>query len=264
MILTNENYFSPEADKHYMSVSQFKSFAGTLGERGCEAQALAKLNGEYRKGTSTAFLVGSYVDAYFEGTLDKFKQENPSIFTQKGDLKADYKRAETMIARIERDELFSETLQGEKQRIFTADLFGVPWKCKLDVFREGDAIVDLKTTKSIREGIWVKDYGKMNFIEYYGYDIQAAVYQEIVYRETGIRYPFFIAAISKEDEPDIEIISFDQKKLNDMLYFVEANLPRVVAVKNKMTPPDACGKCNFCKSRKQLSWPVHYSEIMEG
>ncbi|MFQ9895041.1 MAG: PD-(D/E)XK nuclease-like domain-containing protein [Lachnospira sp.] len=35
-------------------------------------------------------LVGSYVDSYFEGSLEQFKKENKEIFTQKGDLKSDY------------------------------------------------------------------------------------------------------------------------------------------------------------------------------
>ena len=32
MELTAENYYSPEANAEYMSVSQFKSFAGTDGK----------------------------------------------------------------------------------------------------------------------------------------------------------------------------------------------------------------------------------------
>ena len=40
MKLTHENYYSPEANQAYMSVSQFKAF-----DR-CEAAALAELRGE--------------------------------------------------------------------------------------------------------------------------------------------------------------------------------------------------------------------------
>lgn len=39
MELTAENYYSPEANAEYMSVSQFKSFAGTDGKLACEAEA---------------------------------------------------------------------------------------------------------------------------------------------------------------------------------------------------------------------------------
>ena len=67
MKLTNENYFSKEADMEYMSVSQFKAFEQ------CEAAALASVKGEWERTKTTALLVGSYVDAHFEGTLDVFK-----------------------------------------------------------------------------------------------------------------------------------------------------------------------------------------------
>ena len=67
MILTAENYYSQEANREYLSVSQYKDFCGSLGKIPCEAQALAKLNGEWEMEETTSMLVGSYVDAHFEG-----------------------------------------------------------------------------------------------------------------------------------------------------------------------------------------------------
>jgi len=104
MILTAENYHSPEANREYLSVSQYKDFVGTLGQLGCEEYALAKIDGAWEDETTTALLVGSYVDAHFEGTLDIFKAKHPEIFTKTGELKSDYKRANDIINRIERDE----------------------------------------------------------------------------------------------------------------------------------------------------------------
>lgn len=71
MLLTSENYYSTEADKEYLSVSQYKNFVGSLGRPGCEAYALAKLNEEWVENMedSDALMVGSYVDAHFEGRL---------------------------------------------------------------------------------------------------------------------------------------------------------------------------------------------------
>ena len=43
MVLSAENYYSQEADKEYMSVSQFKDFAGTYGKLSCEFTAIEKL-----------------------------------------------------------------------------------------------------------------------------------------------------------------------------------------------------------------------------
>ena len=150
MILTNENYFSPEASQKYLSVSQYKSFIGTMGQVGCEAQAMAILNGEWQiDDKSTALLVGSYVDAHFEGPLDIFRAKNPEIFKKDGGLKSDYIKADDIINRIERDPLFMQFMSGEKQTIMTADMFGSPWKIKIDSYLKDKAIVDLKVMKSI-------------------------------------------------------------------------------------------------------------------
>ena len=62
--LTDENYYSQEANMQYMSASQFKSF------RKCESAALAELRGEWGKKDTLALRVGSYVDAYFSGELE--------------------------------------------------------------------------------------------------------------------------------------------------------------------------------------------------
>lgn len=163
MILTEDNYYSAEANMEYMSVSQFKDFAGTYGKVGCEASAMAKLRGEYEQKKTTALLVGSYVDSYFEGTLDQFKRGNPEIFTQSGDLKASYKQANEIIARIERDEYFMQCMSGEKQVIMTGELFGTQWKIKMDSYIPGVVIVDLKVIESITKLKWVRDIGYLDF-----------------------------------------------------------------------------------------------------
>ena len=119
MALTNENYFSREANTEYMSVSQFKTFEE------CPARAMAELKGEYEREETTALLVGSYVDAHFGGTLDLFKAQHPEIFKRDGTLKAEYIQAEQIIARIERQPLFMEYLMGEDQVIMTGEIEGV-------------------------------------------------------------------------------------------------------------------------------------------
>ena len=200
MILTPENYYSPEANFEYMSVSQFKDFSGTYGQVGCEARAMAKLRGEYQEEKTTALLVGSYVDSYFEGpeSLERFKSENPEIFTQKGELRAEYKKADTIIQRIESDEYFMQCMSGEKQVIMTAEIFGIPWKIKIDSYLKDIVITDLKIVESIKKMKWVRDLGYLDFIRFWGYDTQGAIYQETVRQNTGKRLPFYIAAASKE------------------------------------------------------------------
>lgn len=74
-MLNNENYFSVENNLRYMSVSQFKAFEN------CPATAYAEVTGNYEREKTTALLVGSYVDAHFEGSLDVFKaHKQPTKF----------------------------------------------------------------------------------------------------------------------------------------------------------------------------------------
>lgn len=262
MILTAENYFSKEADREYLSVSQYKKFIGSLGRSGCEAKAIASLNGEWEDDKSTALLVGSYVDAHFEGTLDLFKAQNPSIFTKQSTLKAEYRRAEEVINRIERDPFFMAHMDGDKQVIMTGEMFGTKWKIKMDSYFPDKLIVDLKCMKSLREDNYVKDFGHMEFVRYWGYDIQGAVYQRIVEINTGKKLPFMIAAASKEEYPDIEVIQIDQSQLDEALTEVEKNVPKILSLKSGEYEPVRCETCNYCKHTKVLTHAIWADELL--
>lgn len=261
-VLTDENYYSLEADQRYMSVHEYFDFCGTLGYAGCEERALAKLDGTYEEETSEALLIGSYVDSFFEGTLDRYKKEHPECFTQKGELKASYKRAEKMISRCVKDEYFMKFMSGEKQKIFTAELFGCDWKCKLDSYIPGVAIVDLKTSSNIHKAWKVEDLGYCSFIEYWGYTTQLAVYQKIVDICTGEKLPCYIAVVTKEDSPEIAVVQIDQMILDDALNSVRMNMPAVLAVKNKEVEPTRCEKCDYCKSTKILKKPIRMMDLI--
>lgn len=261
--LTEENYYSDEANYEYMSVSQYKDFAGCIGRMGCEAAALAKLTGEYETETTSAMLIGSYVDHYFEGTLDSFREEHPEIFKRDGGLKADFVKAEKVIERAERDELFMNYMSGEKQVIMVGELFGTKWKCKLDSYIPGKAIVDLKVMSSLTKLHYDQAYGYLDFVRYWGYDIQGAIYQEIVRQNTGEKLPFYITGLSKETEPDIEVIHVVDLHLKEALKEVERNINRVLAVKNRQTEPDRCCTCDYCKRTKVLTHPIGLDMIVE-
>ncbi len=109
MILNKYNYFSIEADREYFSVSQFKSF------KQCEAKTIAKLNGEWEEGRNEAFLLGSYVHAWSEGTLEEFKTEHPELFKKDGTLYAKYALGDKMIATLEKDNLVKK-LEKDKRK----------------------------------------------------------------------------------------------------------------------------------------------------
>lgn len=255
MKLNSDNYFSPEAMTKYFSVSQFKDFMK------CETHALAKLRGEAKIEPSTALLVGSYVDAYYEGTLDAFKEEHPEILKRDGSLKIDFVKAEEVIERTTRDKLFTAYMDGEKQVIFTGELFGYPWKIKVDALHP-DTIVDLKVMKDFSP-IYVEGEGRMHWIEAWGYDIQGAVYQEIVRQNTGKKMPFVIAAATKEKTPDIGLFQIPQERLDVALKIVENLIDHIADVKSGLIEPSRCEKCDYCKSTKELTEVVPYDEGTE-
>ncbi len=261
--LTNNNYYTPKANQAYISVSQYKDFFGTLGEKGCEARAIATIKGEYKKEPTTAMLVGSYIDSYFEGTLEEFKANNPELFKKDGSLKSDYIKAEDIIARIKRDKKFMMYMSGEKQKIFTAELFGSMWKCKLDSYLENKAIVDLKIVEDIYKGYYHKDTGKLNFIQEHGYDFQLAIYQKIVELNTGKRLPCFIAAADKGKSTNIEIIQITQQELDSSLLGLEIGINRIQKLKSSEEIPARCGRCDYCKETKFITKPILMSSLLE-
>lgn len=264
MVLTDDNYYSREANLEYMSVSQYKDFAGTYGKMQCEYEAMEKLAGRWEPEKSTALLVGSYVDSYFEGSLEKFKKENSEIFKRDGTLKADYVKAEEIIARIERDEYFMRFMSGQKQVIMTGEFAGTKWKIKMDSYLEGVAIVDLKVMASITDLKWVRDLGLLDFVRFWGYDFQGAIYQEIVRQNTGKRLPFYIAAATKEKEPDIRIIQITQNYLDEARHSIEAGIGRVLRVKNGEAEPDRCELCDCCRHNRVLTGPISITDLTAG
>lgn len=248
MPLTNENYFSLENQMKYMGVSQFKSFEN------CQASAYAEATGNYEREETTPLLVGSYVDAHFEGTLDIFKAKHPQLFKRDGNLKSEYIKAEQIIERVERDKLFMDYMSGEKQVIMTGVIENVPVKIKIDSYHT-DKIVDLKVMKDFQP-IYVPEKGRLNWIEAWRYDLQGAVYQEIVRQNTGKVLPFYIAAVTKEKEPDIGIFEIPQSYLDVELEDFKKKVILYDAIKKGMIEPERCEHCDYCKASKVLTSAV--------
>lgn len=264
MNLTQDNYYSQEANRHYMSVSQYKDF------RKCEAAAMAKLNGEYTE-YKDCFNFGQYVGAAIEGkdALEKFKSEHPEIFSSrgetKGQLKSDYKHADKMIDVLMNDETCLEMLTGDKEVIVIAELFGVLWKAKLDVYAPDEGrIVDLKTVKGIYEKYW-DGIRYVSFVQNYGYDIQMSVYPELerLQNKRFERLEPLIVAVSKEDVPDKAVICFDDVMIEQQLEIVSQHLPRIIEVKNELADPKRCEKCQYCRKTKKVQGMIHYLNLLE-
>lgn len=243
MELNQENYYSDDANREFFSVSQYKSFMR------CEARAMAEISGEYVRPVTRALLVGSFVDRYFEGTLEDFMKENPAIFTRKKELRAEFKRANQIIETVKTDPKFMDAMSGEKQRIFTFELFGVKWKAKLDSYNAGKAITDLKVV------------AKMYQLPQWRYDLQGAVYQKGVEICTGEKLPFYLAVVTKERVMDRDIWQIPQSTLDMALRQVEENIGRYADVKSGYIEPHFCGKCDYCKSIKKAT-VRNYNELL--
>ena len=244
-MLNDSNYFSREMQMKYMSVSQFKAFEK------CAAAALADLNGEYPRKETSALLVGSYVDSYFEGTLDSFKSNHAdTLFKRDGSLKAEYSVAQAVIERIERDEMMMRYLDAPKQVIMTGVIADVPVKIKVDALHK-DKICDLKVMRNF-EPVYKPEQGKMSWIESWGYDLQGAVYQEIVRQNTGERLPFYLVAATKESEPDIGIFSVPQEILDFELEHFAALAPCFSLIKQGVLEAERCESCEYCRHTKIL------------
>lgn len=248
MRLTHRNYFSRKANREYMSVSQFKAFAK------CPNAAMGELKGKYEREKTTALLVGGYVDAYYEGTLEAFTKENPEIFKKDGTLKADYLQANQIIGRIAQDKLFTKYISGESQVIMTGVISGVPVKIKVDSLHP-DKIVDLKIMANFDDN-YDDERGLLPWFEYWGYDLQGAVYQEVVRQNTGKRLPFYLAAATKEKVTDIDILHIGQNSLDYALDRFKSHVELFDAVKHGVIEAERCEKCDYCKMTKVLKVPT--------
>lgn len=247
MIITKDNYYSSEADSSTMSVSQYKLFIQ------CEKQALAKIRGEYKVSESDAFLLGKYVHSWNEGTLEKFKQENPALYSSqgktKGQLKSTFKVAETMVKTLENDNACMKFLQGDKEVIIQGELFGIKWRGMVDVLNlDKGFFSDLKTTQGIH-----KKYSGLTFIEYYGYVEQMAIYKELIKQQYGVDLIPYIVAIEKNDNPLKAIIRVDERYTEPKLEEIEYNIQRIKALKNGEEIPIGCGECEYCRKINKVT-----------
>lgn len=251
MGLTAKHYFSPNSQLKYCGSSQFKAFLK------CPAKAMAEIRGEWDRGDSTALLIGSYIDSWFEGSLDTFKMEHPQIFKKDGPLKAEYEKANAIIERVQQDELFMRYMGGKKQVIKTGEIEGVPFKIKMDSYHKGKAIVDLKVIKDFQP-IWDDDRGcRLDFIHYWGYDYQAAIYQAI----EGNNLPFFICAVTKEAQPDLAVIQIPQSWIDSAMISIKNEIGIIDAIKRGEIEAERCGHCDYCKATKRLKRVISAEEL---
>jgi hypothetical protein len=245
MKLTEKNYYGKKASREFMSVSQLKSFMK------CPAAAMAELKGKYTPERGRALLLGSYVDECLTGTeksLRQFIEENYSeLYKKNGEPYADVAQALETVKRIEAQPLMMHYLGGEHQVIMTGEIEGVPFKIKMDSFDPKEYITDLKYMASLRSPNLFTP-----MVEYWGYDIQAACYQEIVYQNIGKRLPFYFDVATKENPAHLAVGKISQWNIDKAMDTVRANIVRFQKIKTGEVEADRCEDygCDYCTSTK--------------
>ena len=251
MKLTQGNYYSKEANEAYFSVSQFKDFMK------CPTMAMAKLRGEYDEEYGRALLLGSYVDEMLTGTRKsqmEFLEENRSeLFKKNGDPYADVVQAINTIERVNKQPLMMKYLGGKHQVIMTGEIEGVPFKIRMDSYKKGEFIADLKYMKSLRSPNLFQP-----MIKYWSYDTQAAVYQEIVRQNTGVVLPFLFVVATKEQPAHLAVGQISQWNMDEALETVKKNIVRFQKIKAGELPAERCEDygCEYCTTTKIITEPI--------
>ena len=259
MQLDNQNYHSNEANRHFMSVSQFKRFIE------CEARAVAELKGEFTRPPSSALLVGSYLHVAIESEqafTEFYEKEQDSIMNTRGNKYAQFIQADEMIETIKSDPFMMFALTGDKEVIMTGEIFGIQWKIKVDnINHQRGFFSDLKSTQELGKRYWSEKYnGWVSFVQAYEYILQMYVYQEIIRQNTGRIYTPYIVAVTKESPPDKAVLHFDPSRFNFERDYIEQLLPSIIEAKQGKKVPHRCNKCEYCRGTKQLknSFEIEY------
>lgn len=265
-VLTQDNYFSPEAMQLYMSNSQFKAFYT------CSGAAMAELEERWKPELKDCFTEGHLFEAIVCGGEELFYMQHPEIIStrgeSKGSPKANYLRVVEAAQAIRRQPAMMEIIERcEKQKIVTGNINGVPYKGCIDLYDPvtGDCW-DTKCMKDFKGEYSPEEGRRLEWWEVYGYHRQAAIYRKLC-RQMGIKTGRFgLMAATKEPVPDAAWLVFGEQLLDCALDVVYELSPMYQAMKIGMVEPQECGGCNYCRTVKILLEPtptVQYTTIDE-
>jgi hypothetical protein len=252
--LTARNYYSTKANQEFFSVSQFKAF------QKCEASAMAELKGEYTPDRGRALILGSFVDEMLTGTRKsqmKFIEENQGELLKKnGEYYADVAQAVEAVERVKAQPLMMKYLNGGHQKIMTGEIEGVLVKGKFDSYKPGEFIADLKYLKDFKSPNMFE-----NAISYYSYDMQLAVYRELVRQNTGILLPCYLVIVTKQEPPDVAVAEINSYDLDNALDKFKKQIKHFQAVKNGDVVAERCEShdCPYCRATRILKEPIDSS-----
>ncbi|WP_282804082.1 PD-(D/E)XK nuclease-like domain-containing protein [Secundilactobacillus kimchicus] len=263
--LTASNYYDVATDWQYLSPTVYKRFLT------CEAEALAEMKGDYvPDNDTTPLLVGNYLHSYFESSkahekfVEAHKDKMLSSRAPHGLLK-DYKVADSMIATLEDDEMFRRVYQGQKEQIVTGKIAGVPWKGKVDCLNlDNGYFVDLKTTQDLHKRFWDSESRTwVSFVTEQNYQLQMAVYRELIKQTFGVDCQPIIIAVTKQDPPDKAALSIPDEDLAWAMSEIEIHQEHVLQVMNGEVEPKRCEHCDYCRSTKHLGNIISIDDLID-
>ena len=251
MILTQEIYFSVEADKEYMSVSLYKNF------KKCSAKAMFDLEQPSQE-TKDAFLEGELFEALVAGDADLFYMQHPELIAErgktKGELKANFKKVLKAAQKFNSQDFFKEIInRSEKQVILTGVIGGVKVKGKLDLLDlENKLIPDIKCMANFNDEWDKKDKCYKPWYYTYDYVLQLAIYQELVRQNYGVICNTCLLSATKEEIPDLDAPRFDNELLKIELEDFINNVQYYDNIKKGLAVPTSCNTCDYCKANKKI------------
>ena len=182
---------------------------------------------------------------FVSGLEDLFRYDNKPY--------ADIVQANDTLERFKQQPKMMHYISGKHQVIMTGEIEGVPFKIKMDSFDPDEYICDLKYMASLRSPNLFTP-----MIEYYGYDIQAAVYQEIVYQNIGKRLPFMFDVATKENPAHLALGQISQYNMDKALDTVKRLVPRYQKIKAGEIEAERCEdyNCDYCTTTKVITEPI--------
>ncbi len=265
MNLTAANYHSPEANRAFMSVSQYKAWLA------CPSAWLAALAGDYVRPKTKAFAVGSLFNALLlePGTVAQVADEGSRyLLTKTLKETADAKRIYAMAEHCRQIPEFMQYLEGDHEVILTGQIGGTPWKAKLDVLNlEQCFLTDLKSAASLREEKWIPRLGaRGNFVHEWDYGLQLAVYGDLAYQTHSIDLDLYLAACSKPTAaaptPDAGVFRWtDMCAIEDKLSRVVQDM--AVIAQDRQGTGKRCERCEWCRQTR-TEWVQDIGPEPEG
>ena len=249
MILNRDNYFSVEADKEFMSVSQFKNFEK------CEAKALNDIEKESQE-DKQCFLEGALFESLVTGDAKLFMAQHPELISSRGatagQIKSNYAKVVSAAEKFNSQKFFADIVEKcEKQVILTGEICDVKVKCAIDLFdKKTNSIYDIKCMKDFKEQWNTEEKKYVPWYYTYGYVLQLAVYRELVRQNFGEPKELGLLSASKEDSPDIQALSFSSDLLDLEFEKFKDKIKRYDLIKKGFVEPISCGCCDYCKANK--------------